>query len=305
MCSRYGIKLTNVAVLLILFFSPLITYAQEGTRQEEDFQSSWEFTNLLPSITFSQIYLDNWQKGGDDSFTYTAIFDNDFSRKGDWLNWDNKVDLKIGQTKAGKSGSQVTINEIRIRSDLVYKQRKRINPFFGGSFKTQVTRGFDYDETPKEPLSDFGDPFELTYRLGLDFNFAEDLTFRLSADFIELKGNNFLKIEKAGDEISINRFSSRKLSSYVKFNKSFMDDSFDIKTELDIKTDLKQSSNSLIAWENIVTFKLIKFINFSLIANYLYLSMNEDIKKGSKKGQLRLITGLTLGYDFKELLKDK
>ena len=84
-----------------------------------------------------------------------------------------------------------------------------------------------------------------------------------------------------------------------------MNDSFDIKSELDIKTDLKQSANSFIAWENIVTFKLIKFINFSLITNYLYLSMNEDSKKGSRKGQFRQITGLTLSYDFKELLEDK
>ncbi|MFC1553430.1 DUF3078 domain-containing protein [candidate division KSB1 bacterium] len=262
--------------------------------------SKWNIKNLRPSLTFDQTYLDNWLKGGNDAFALRMKFDGDFVRSESWSKWDNRIDLKYAFSSIGKGEPpQITWNEIKIRSDFIIVKRKIFNPFFGCGIQTQITTGYSYPKNgPKTPRSTFWDPVKLTYRYGVDVSLFENIDIRFSADITEDLGDKYVKeakIDNRRTEKIEKRKTTRKMSSYIKYDRKFKDNAVQIKTTLNLKSAFKHYSYTVIDFSNNLSFRLIKYVSFEVDSYFKY-----DITK-SNRGQFQNITALVLSYDFMEL----
>lgn len=297
-------------MISVLFCSNLFAQTRQQLleRQREASSASWDFKNIKPSFSIDQTFFTNsWTKGGDDSFSFRFIIENDFIRTDKWSELDNIIDIKYGRSRIGKGKeSKVISNELYVRSDLVYKKRKYLNPFIGGTIKTPISNGYKYyEDKPKKPISEFWDPVKLTYRYGIDIALGvKGLKIRFSADHTEEIAETEIYAEEAKiddrktKDIVEKRKSTKKMSSYIKYNGSFMDNFITLRSEFNIKSAFKHYSLTEIDWKNTLTFRLYKFVSFRLFTNFIY----NKIK--TTRGQLKQISGITLTYNFSEMLKN-
>lgn len=299
-----------LCVAIMLFSTQLTaqTTPLATVPQAEAFKASWNFKNLKPSFSLSQIFQNNWFEGGEGAFTYSLILDNDFERKGEWSDWGSEILIKFGQSKIGKGERNNTPNEIDLRTDLKlnFGKQKYFKPFFGGSLKTQIMTGYKYKkDEPREPQSDFWDPVNLTFRFGVDLSLVKDLKIQFSADFIEDRGNKYVVIHKIDNkettDIIEKRRTTKKMSSYIKYNRRFKikDKSISVNSKINIKSAFKNFKETFIDWTNIYDFNIIEFLNFRIDIHYIY-----DREK-SKKGQFQYLSGITFAYDFKDMFADE
>jgi hypothetical protein len=172
----------------------------------------------------------------------------------------------------GEGITKVTDNELDMRSDVVFEQRKYVNVFLGASVKTQVTTGYIYDGNDREARSDFIDPLYLTQKLGLDFDFLEELKLRLSLDLGEKIADSYASFHGVDDPDTEKKEKvkiTKGLGLWSQYKRQFVE-KINLDTVLDVTWDLEMISHTIVDWRTALDFKLIKSISLSLDAIYRY-----------------------------------
>ncbi|MFC1564990.1 DUF3078 domain-containing protein [candidate division KSB1 bacterium] len=263
--------------------------------QEEETASDIEWNKTLRlRLQLNQIYFENWTKGGENTFNGLLNVDNTFTRTGDNIKWDTISRLRYGLSRIGDDLTKVTDNELDIRSDVVFEQRKYVNIFLGASLKTQVSTGFNYKKEPREALSDFMDPVYLTQKFGLDFNFIKELKLRLSFDFGEKIADEFAAfhgVDNPATEKKEKIKFTQGMGLWSQYKRQF-GEKVNLDTVYDMTVDLERFSHTIIDWRAAIDFKLIKSVSLSLDAIFRY------DKTQSKQGQLKQTTGISIIYDL-------
>jgi len=270
-------------------------------KQREKFQASWDVKRMKPKFIFSQYYQKNWIKGGTDAFTYDVSFDNMFSRTSKWIKLDNNYKIEHSQINIGKEGRKIKKNSVDIRTDFILQRWEFVNPFIGIQIKTNLTDWYQYPEgEPRYAESAFWDPVTITYRIaGLDFNIIEHLEFSVSMAFTEKRGNKYLKgiDDKKTKDIVEKKKISKGMTSRIIYQRKF-GTRLDLKSQLDAGYGFEHYSTTVITWNSDFDIKLIKFLSFSIDVKFKY------DKSQSKQGQLLQVSGISITYDLKDILKN-
>ena len=241
------------------------------------------------SLNLSQIALENWVQGGDNSLSFTSLANFGliyYDKK-----WELRNQLKVayGRTKTGDK-YVTNDNELRLTSILMHNLGWKVNPYFSNEFRTQLANGFDYKVEPAVQISAFFDPGYITQALGFVYT-QKLITTRLGIALQETFTKEF------------NSYSDDP-ETVIEIEKFKLDTGLESVTESEIeflenmiytgRLRLFSRFNSLdvwdVNWENIITAKVNDLINVNLGLHIIYE------KKQSVKTQLKQY--LQLGFSY-------
>jgi hypothetical protein len=308
-------------LLILIITAPITVFAQESDT------TYWKKGGVA-SVTFSQVTLNNWAAGGNNSIAYNSYFNVFANYKKGRSIWENNLELGYGLIKQDKADFVKSDDKINLTTKYgrqLVKDKDKLYWSMNFNLRTQFNEGFNPDDT-NTPISKFMAPGYLTVALGLDWKPSEyfslsyaPLTGKITvvndqnlAD-VGAYGVDPAKLDGSGAPIIGTGTKSRKeLGSYL--TASFKKEIFE---NVNLTSNLQLFSNYAndpkgidVNWENALLMKINKFLSASIINQLIY---DNDIKTinyddaglptgESAKVQLKNIFGLGLAYTFGDKL---
>jgi hypothetical protein len=306
----------NILLLLSLVYAA-VTFAQDETIKNLQKEAGKTITKATTdtlkktwrkggsyNLNLSQGSLSNWAAGGDEFSlsvnTLLSLFA--FYEKGKH-SWDNTLDVNFGYIRSTSLGSRK--NDDRI--DLLSKYGRAISSDWNVStlvnFRSQMLRGYDYNDSSRTLTSSFLSPGYVLTSLGMDYKpndrfslFLSPITSRwviVKDDSLSAKG---LYGVKPGEHFR-NELGAFVTATYTKsFNANVA-----YKGRLDLFSNYRNNPQNVdVFLSNILTVKLWKVIAASWNVDIIY---DDDVKlfgknKTSAGVQLKSLVGLGLAVRF-------
>jgi hypothetical protein len=266
----------------------------------------WKKGGLF-NLNVNQGSLTNWSAGGEKfSFSLNSFLNLYAFYKKDKNSWDNSLDLAYGIVKTTSLGSRKASDRIDLTSKYGYAISKKTNlavlfngrsQFANGYAYLKSTAGNDSAALTSKTLM----PAYLLLSLGLDYKPVENFSLFVSpitARFI-IVGDDFLAplygLEPG--KSSKNEIGAFLSANYMqKINKTMS-----FKTKMDLFSNYRKNPGNIdIFWTNVLSAKLMKYINFNLNVDLIY---DDDTKNvNPEKGpapQILQLMGIGFAYNFK------
>ncbi|TCO03636.1 DUF3078 domain-containing protein [Natronoflexus pectinivorans] len=142
-------------------------------------KSPWTFTGS-ENIQFSQAYLSNWARGGQNSVALLSDLRLSAIYKDDNVEWENTAVHKLGIISSEGAKSRVNDDLIELMSKYGVKSTEKWYYSLLFNFRTQFFEGFLASDTEKEnPISAFMAPAYFSLAAGMDYR-VKDFTLLLS-----------------------------------------------------------------------------------------------------------------------------
>lgn len=229
------------------------------------------------TLNFSQIALDNWAAGGENSFTGIALFDAFANYSEGNMTWDNTLQIGYGLLK--QEDEDWFKSEDKLEFSSKYGQKASEHWYYSGlvDFKTQFSKGY-LDSDDVDHSSTFFAPAYLTMALGMDYKPSKNFSLMLaptSTKFTFVMDDDLSADGAYGVDAGENMRA--EFGGVIKAVYKV-----DIMTNVHYETTLELFSNYLnnpqnidVNWDNLITFKINKYLNASLSCNFIY---DDDIK---------------------------
>jgi hypothetical protein len=266
----------------------------------------WKKGGLF-NLNVNQGSLTNWSAGGEKfSFSLNSFLNLYAFYKKDKNSWDNSLDLAYGIVKTTSLGSRKASDRIDLTSKYGYSINKKTNLAVLFNGRSQFANGYAYlksaagNDSAALTSKTFM-PAYLVLALGLDYKPVENFSLFVSpitARFI-IVGDDFLAplygLEPG--KSSKNEIGAFLSANYMqKINKTMS-----FKTKMDLFSNYRKNPGNIdIFWTNVLSAKLMKYINFNLNVDLIYddNTKNVDPKKGPAPQILQLM-GIGFAYNFK------
>ncbi|SHJ70152.1 Protein of unknown function [Hymenobacter daecheongensis DSM 21074] len=322
MKKRYALSLC-LRFLVILLLVPLAGRAQtsETTAAAPDTAQGWR-RGGVGTLNLSQVSLVNWAPGGQSSLSVLAL-GNVFAhhRRGD-NTFDTSLDLLYGTLKAGKARMRKNDDKLEYNAKYGHQFTKVLYYAAQVNVKTQLTPTKAI-EKPDSLLSAFFAPAFILASVGIDYKPNDQLSVFLSpitGKFTVVANQTLADAGAFGVEAarrgpdgrplagSGQRFRS-ELGAYlnIKYRKPLWENVV-FQTKLDLFSNyLHNPQNIDVNWENLISFKVNKFISSSIATNLVYdddvlvpLDRNGDgVPDGrGRRIQFKETLGIGLTYKF-------
>lgn len=262
------------AFWLVLMVLPLGAFAQE----EADSLSFWKKGGDA-SFTFSQVSLNNWAAGGQNSMTGTFMLNTFANYAKNKSAWDNSFTLGYGLTKQGSDNLIKSEDRLLLTSKYGYKAGG--NWFYSGlfDFRTQMTTGYQDPPTNSNVISEFLAPAYMQFSLGMDYkpndNFSlyiSPLTSKSTIVMDDSLSNVGAYGLEAGEKYR-GEFGASVKSVYKKEN---LLQNVDFFTRLDLFSNLADEPQHVdVEWEGRLNFKINNYL--TAVAS-LHLVYDHDVK---------------------------
>lgn len=245
--------------------------------QTPDTVKGWK-TGAVVGATLSQTSLTNWSAGGQNSLSINGLFSAFANYKKDKTAWDNSLDVGYGLLKQGAKSDFMKTDD---RFDLLSKYGRQAGKSFYYAallnFKTQMTVGRDYAKDSAK-ISNLLAPAYFLTAIGMDYKpdsyfsaFLAPLTGKLTIvndeDLSAIGAFGVTPGEKLKGEFGgylRAAFSKSDFKSEMLRNLSFT-------SKLDLFSNyLKDPQNIDVGWENIIVFKVNKYITVNLNTHLIY-----------------------------------
>lgn len=274
-------------VILLSIFT-LSTFAQDIP--DSLLKEGWNMTGVV-GLNLSQTAFSNWAQGGTNALAFSV-----YSNLGGiyysfpWK-WKNRLSVIYGRTSLQDLGYRTTENDIYFESVGSRNIGWPVDPYVAVTFRSALTKGYDYKVEPALQIVDFFDPGYLTEALGFTYDHSKIITSRLGIAFQQTFANKFAamytddpetaELEKFKFETGIESVTEVKYEflpnmNYYGFLRLFT--RFDALDVWDVR------------WDNIITAKVNDYINVNFAVTVLH-----DIKQ-TRKTQLR--EALQLGFSY-------
>ena len=284
----------NPLLSIILILSAFLSFGQE---QEE----GWS-TQGNTQFLFNQAAFSNWVAGGENSISGNLSFEYELNYSKDKLTWNNNVMLSYGLAKVKNIGfEKKTDDRFEINSLLGKWFRKNWHYSILFKFKTQFTKGFNYDkdENGKEirtEYTSFMSPANILFGPGILWDKDKNLKVNIApatgkivivdADFTLPEGKYF----------GVEEGESTRLE--LGFNASLLY-KFKLMKNVKMENRLEFYSNYLenIAHVDIDYLTKIKMkVNQHLSTNLIFHILYDD--NAIAAVQLREVFGIGLNYEI-------
>ena len=275
-------------ILALAICTSISLVAQED---KNDTNGTWKKNGNI-SFLMSQSSFSNWIAGGDNTISGNLGVNYDFNYTKGNLTWDNKVIFAYGLNNVKGNGTRKTDDRFEFNSLLGKKAKGNWSYSFFLNFKTQLTEGYDYSQSPKLKTSGFLAPGYLSFGPGMLWKKSDN--FKINVAPITSK------ITMVSDEFS-GQYGT-DLGKNTRYE-------FGFNSSLFYKTTIMEN----VTMENIVNFysnyldKPQNFdidyqLNFVMQVNK-YLSTNLNLHaivddNASSKVQFKEVFGLGVNYIF-------
>lgn len=137
--------------VLFLFFS-FNGYSQEALKfKEADSLFGWTSKGIFHT-NFANVGLNNWSGGGQDALSLTLDLDYKTEYYGKDIIWDTEIHVLYGLTRLGDSKEfRKTDDQLILRSLFGDRLTKQQTLTFLVEFRTQLSKGFNYNDDGAEP----------------------------------------------------------------------------------------------------------------------------------------------------------
>lgn len=276
--------------LFVVLFSVLTlsTFAQDVP--DSLLKEGWNMTGVV-GLNLSQTAFSNWAQGGTNALAF-AVYSNlgGIYYSFPWK-WKNRLSVIYGRTSLQDLGYRTTENDIYFESVGSRNIGWPVDPYLAVTFRSSVTKGYDYKVDPAVQIVDFFDPGYLTEAIGFTYDHSKIITSRIGIAFQQTFADKFAliytddpetaELEKFKFETGIESVTELKYEflpnmNYYSFLRLFT--RFDALDVWDVR------------WDNIITAKVNDYINVNFAVTVLH-----DIKQ-TRKTQLR--EALQLGFSY-------
>jgi len=152
-------KIITFSILLLAISA---NSQEKVENQKKEWKKNGNITFLVNQSSFS-----NWIAGGDNTVSGNLGLNYDFNYVNGDLTWDNKLIFAYGINNVKGTGSRKTDDKFEFNSLVGKKATGKWSYSFYVNFKTQLTNGYDYSQTPKEKTSAFLAPGYLSFGPGM------------------------------------------------------------------------------------------------------------------------------------------
>ncbi|CEN50233.1 DUF3078 domain-containing protein [Capnocytophaga canimorsus] len=249
------------------------------------------------SLVFNQAAFNNdWTGGGTNNVALNLAVSYAFNyKKNDWT-WDNNLYLDYGLTKLkGDEYTRKTTDRLEYNS-LLGKQASN-NWYYSAflNFKTQFSKGYNYDKPERRLINEFFSPAYLQFGPGMLWKKNDNLKVNLAPATSKLVMVN-KDFTKAGDYYGVKKGESLRYelgfaaNGYAKFN---------LMENVSMENILNVYSNYLDKPQNLdidYTANVVMGINKYLSANFTFQAIYDDNAVGAF--QIRELFGAGLNYKF-------
>lgn len=278
----------------------LQTESGKEIKKEADTAKRLWRTGGLFSLNISQGSLSNWSAGGDDFSLSLNCFFNAFAfYKKDKYSWDNTLDINFGYIKTTSLGARKNDDRIDLLSKYGYAFKPKLSVSGLFNFRTQIARGYNYDNDSKILTSGFLSPAYILLSAGLDYKPANNLSIFISPVTSRwvIVHNNILSAKglygvDAGEN-SENEIGAFATINYIKaLNKSV-----GYKGRLDLFSNYKHNPQNIdLYMTNMFTTKISRVFAVSWSLDLIY---DDDVKlfgknKNSPAMQFKSLIGIGL-----------
>lgn len=263
--------------------------------QDTDTITYWKLSGL-GSINFSQTsFSENWQAGGVSSIAGLGLLNLKAIYEKDKSSWENTLEIKYGLNQIKGEDFRKTDDILDFTSKYGYKANK--NWYYSAllNFKTQLTNGFDPNDTIREqPISRFLSPAYIILSIGMDFKPNDNFSLFISPVTGKITIVNDDSLSNAGAfgvdpgknvryefGASLKSTFVREIIKNVTFNSkaslfyNYLDDA-----QLDVD------------WEVLLNFKINEFLSANIITQLIYDKDQID------EVQFKEVFGIGFSYKF-------
>jgi hypothetical protein len=311
-------KFFAIALLFIVLGSVTlaqVTDAEKTLRtQNADSIQGWKKGGVF-TLNIAQTSLTNWAAGGQNSFAINGMVSTFANYKRGKTVWVNSLDLGYGLLKQGSSDYRKTDDKFDFLSKYGYEAFKNFYYAALLNFKTQMAPGYKYDDVArtKDLISDLFSPAYLLVALGIDYKPGDHFSAFIApvTGKITIVNNKTLSDAGAfgvtpGDK-SLSEFGGYIRAIYSKndFKNEFLKN-VTFTTKIDLFSNyIKNPQNIVVNWENLIAFKVNKFISANISTQLIYddkikvpVVRNGDLKSIGSLVQFKEILGVGFSYNF-------
>jgi hypothetical protein len=253
--------------------------------------SYWQ-KGLNMSLNGSQVYLSNWAGGGQNSLSLTSLLSTFANYSKEKIEWKSNLDLGYGIAKLGGGLFKKTDDKIVFTSKLGYKHTKKIHYTALLDFRTQFAPGYRYfTDTAfvKEQhtlISNIMAPAYMITGIGLEYDPTESLYIYFSPLTVRTTFVLDKVLSDAGAfGVSPGRKTRYELGYYFTTKyKLQVWENITYSTTLNLFSSYKTLDQIVVLWENILLFKVNKYVNVSFTTNLFYDQVVQILRKDGTTG---------------------
>jgi len=275
--------------LLLFVIITFNNYAQEIP--DSLLKDGWNMSGVV-GLNLSQTAFSNWAQGGTNALAFSVYTNLGAVYLDAPWKWKNRLNAIFGRTKLEDVGYRTTENDIYFESVGSRDIGWAVDPYIAVTFRSALTKGYDYKVDPAVQIVDFFDPGYLTEAIGFTYDKNKIITTRLGIAFQQTFANKFaafytddpetpneiedFKFETGIESVTEVKYEFLPNMTYYSFLRLFT--RFDALDVWDVR------------WDNIVTAKVNDYINVNF-----NVSVVHEISQ-TRKTQLR--ESLQLGFSY-------
>jgi hypothetical protein len=269
----------------------------------DDSVKSWKKGGVV-DLSLSQASFNNWSAGGENSLAVKGLMSIYANYKRGKSSWDNMLDIGYGLLNEGDK--QVKTDD---KIDLSSKYGRMLSKhwyyaaFF--NFKTQFAPGYDYPNDSVAISKSFA-PAYVVLAMGIDYKPVSNFTGYVAPVTGKLTIVNDKALSDSGAYgVNKGEVFKTEFGGYVRlvYNQDLMKKSVSVLSKLDLFSNyLCNPQNIDVSWENIINFKVNKFISANISTQIAY---DDDVKITDSEGktsgpklQFKEILGIGFNYKF-------
>ena len=276
-------------ILVVIFIWSVLLYGQDDKEKKPEYGWKKETVGIL---NYSQTKLDNWTRGGENSWLIQADLNAKFEKNMPNYTWSNIAALSYGTTQIGDKKSQKAADKINLETAFTYKMTERLNPYASATMRTQFATGYDYTTDERVAISAFMDPGFFTESIGFSYTVPELLVTRLGA---ASKQTITDKYNVYADDPATTEIEKTKVQFGAESNTELnwkITEIILFKSNLLLFSDFSALNQVDVDWDNTISAKVHEYI---VVSFNFYLFYNHTF---SKKRQLRQVLAVGLSYSF-------
>jgi len=273
-------------VIILATFLLLVSwsFAQEEETKEPEY--GW-MEDVIFNLSFTQNNFDNWNQGGDDSWSWQSDLLPKFIYKQEKYNWENIGKFSYGKSKVADQTARKAADEIMLESSYTYKLGAHVDPYIAVKAQTQFTAGYEYTDTSNVEISNFLDPGYFTESIGVGWAPNDQFRTRAGVAFKQTVTDKFAERYALGEtfrsEIGLESVTDLEL----KFHENIT-----YTGRLSLFSNMKRFDEIDTDWDNLIKGKLTDIINVTFTFRLFY---DRDV---SAKRQLKQTLAVGLSFDL-------
>lgn len=264
-------------------------------------------------VGFSQIYLENWKKGGESALSSLILLKGfaNYTRADGHIKWINNGEIRNGWLRPGGKEEQVQKNDdkFEITSRFGVSAYKKWYYSAELNFETQFFRGYRYPKDDEsEPISAFMAPARTFMKLGFEYKPAKEFSLLLSPLTIKnvyVRDTSLIDQTNFGIEKGRKSFWEPGLNADIYWKKTF-NDNFTYETKYKMFINYKHPFRKYdVNWENQLNMKLNNYFDIRLLVHFIYdddvlfpVYDANEVKVG-EKAKLQIKEFFSIGFTYK------